>query len=105
MNCSEWRRRMANEGFGGRGGIRTHEGLAPLAVFKTAALNHSATLPRFEIARLFCSPLRTNLPPCKRIANIWGRRRVSVGRLARHYQLRAPPQPASPAVRGRKGRA
>src|SRR5262249_19759479 len=34
---------------GGRGGIRTHEGLAPLAVFKTAALNHSATLPYFEI--------------------------------------------------------
>src|SRR6516165_1026200 len=30
---------------GGRGGIRTHEGLTPLAVFKTAALNHSATLP------------------------------------------------------------
>jgi hypothetical protein len=30
---------------GGRGGIRTHEGVAPLAVFKTAALNHSATLP------------------------------------------------------------
>src|SRR5204862_3257959 len=30
---------------GGRGGIRTHEGLAPLAIFKTAALNHSATLP------------------------------------------------------------
>src|SRR5262249_42886858 len=33
---------------GGRGGIRTHEGLAPLAVFKTAALNHSATLPSYE---------------------------------------------------------
>jgi hypothetical protein len=31
--------------FGGRGGIRTHGGLAPTAVFKTAALNHSATLP------------------------------------------------------------
>src|SRR6478736_5751144 len=30
---------------GGRGGIRTHGGLAPTAVFKTAALNHSATLP------------------------------------------------------------
>jgi hypothetical protein len=30
---------------GGRGGIRTHDGLAPMAVFKTAALNHSATLP------------------------------------------------------------
>jgi hypothetical protein len=32
-------------GDGGRGGIRTHDGLAPMAVFKTAALNHSATLP------------------------------------------------------------
>ena len=31
---------------GGRGGIRTHGRLAPTAVFKTAALNHSATLPR-----------------------------------------------------------
>ena len=31
--------------FGGRGGIRTHGGVAPTAVFKTAALNHSATLP------------------------------------------------------------
>src|SRR5262245_54350740 len=41
-------RGWANAGrheIGGRGGIRTHEGLAPLAVFKTAALNHSATLP------------------------------------------------------------
>jgi hypothetical protein len=42
---SERGRRKTNEGAGGRGGIRTHEGLAPLAVFKTAALNHSATLP------------------------------------------------------------
>jgi hypothetical protein len=31
--------------YGGRGGIRTHGGVAPTAVFKTAALNHSATLP------------------------------------------------------------
>ena len=30
---------------GGRGGIRTHGELAPTAVFKTAALNHSATRP------------------------------------------------------------
>ena len=30
---------------GGQGGIRTHGGLAPTAVFKTAALNHSATCP------------------------------------------------------------
>jgi hypothetical protein len=36
---------IATGSAGGRGGIRTHEGLAPLAVFKTAALNHSATLP------------------------------------------------------------
>jgi hypothetical protein len=32
-------------GTGGRGGIRTHGGVAPTAVFKTAALNHSATRP------------------------------------------------------------
>ena len=30
---------------GGEGGIRTHGELAPTAVFKTAALNHSATHP------------------------------------------------------------
>ena len=30
---------------GGRGGIRTHEGLAPLTVFKTVAFVRSATLP------------------------------------------------------------
>jgi hypothetical protein len=35
---------------GGRGGIRTHGGLSPTAVFKTAALNHSATRPGFEPA-------------------------------------------------------
>ncbi len=38
---------------GGRGGIRTHGGLAPTAVFKTAALNHSATLPRPSPVRVF----------------------------------------------------
>ena len=30
---------------GGWGGIRTHGGLAPTPVFKTGALNHSATHP------------------------------------------------------------
>ncbi len=30
---------------GGRGEIRTHGGLAPTTVFKTVALNRSATLP------------------------------------------------------------
>jgi hypothetical protein len=36
-------------GFGGRGGIRTHGTLAGTPVFKTGALNHSATLPNLEI--------------------------------------------------------
>ena len=31
--------------FGGSGEIRTHGGLAPSSVFKTGALNRSATLP------------------------------------------------------------
>ena len=43
-----------NYNIGGRGGIRTHGGLAPTAVFKTAALNHSATLP--SDASLFRAP-------------------------------------------------
>ena len=36
---------VAGRIIGGRGGIRTHGELAPSAVFKTAALNHSTTLP------------------------------------------------------------
>ena len=32
-------------GHGGGGGIRTHETVSRLAVFKTAAFNHSATPP------------------------------------------------------------
>jgi hypothetical protein len=32
-------------GGGGQGGIRTHGELAPSAVFKTAAFDHSATCP------------------------------------------------------------
>lgn len=31
--------------FGGGGEIRTHEGLSPPLVFKTSAINHSATPP------------------------------------------------------------
>ena len=37
---------------GGRGGIRTHEWVAPLSVFKTDAFNRSATLPQ-QPANLF----------------------------------------------------
>jgi hypothetical protein len=34
---------------GGRGGIRTHGGIAPSLVFKTSSLNRSDTLPHFEL--------------------------------------------------------
>ena len=43
------RRRLES---GGEGGIRTLEGLASLAVFKTAAFNRSATSPRSQIVGL-----------------------------------------------------
>jgi hypothetical protein len=36
---------ILKEIIGGRGEIRTHGGLAPTTVFKTVALNRSATLP------------------------------------------------------------
>ncbi len=36
---------ILNGTIGGRGEIRTHGGLAPTTVFKTVALNRSATLP------------------------------------------------------------
>ncbi len=35
--------------FGGSGEIRTHGGLTPSSVFKTGALNRSATLPMAAI--------------------------------------------------------
>jgi hypothetical protein len=34
---------------GGRGGIRTHGGIAPSLVFKTSSLNRSDTLPHFGL--------------------------------------------------------
>jgi hypothetical protein len=50
---------------GGRGGIRTHERVAPLPVFKTGALNHSATLPLSKINHLviYQLPPDSNLAP------------------------------------------
>jgi hypothetical protein len=39
---------MGEQFSGGRGGIRTHGTLAGTPVFKTGALNHSATLPAQE---------------------------------------------------------
>jgi hypothetical protein len=48
--------------YSGVGEIRTHEGLSPLAVFKTAAFNHSATTPGsynvFSCNGLFKSPVK-----------------------------------------------
>jgi hypothetical protein len=54
-----WLAKMSNSGppetgkaDGGRGGIRTHGTLAGTPVFKTGALNHSATLPAQELRAL-----------------------------------------------------
>src|ERR1700712_3832113 len=44
---------------GGRGGIRTHGTLAGTPVFKTGALNHSATLPVQEFQSLSVGEFRT----------------------------------------------
>jgi hypothetical protein len=44
---------------GGRGGIRTHGTLAGTPVFKTGALNHSATLPALVLIELFAVSQRT----------------------------------------------
>src|SRR5882757_5971402 len=43
----------------GRGGIRTHGTLAGTPVFKTGALNHSATLPSQEFQSLSVGLFRT----------------------------------------------
>ena len=43
---------MGEPCIGGRGGIRTHGTLAGTPVFKTGALNHSATLPTLDVSDL-----------------------------------------------------
>src|SRR3954462_14766992 len=58
---------------GGEGGIRTHGGREPTAVFKTAALNHSATCPAAALAapplgrkgggRRGCGAIRATVAP------------------------------------------
>src|SRR5215467_6386447 len=53
---------------GGRGEIRTHERLATLPVFKTGALNHSATLPAPQDQALSTDRKRTPSEHCHRIA-------------------------------------
>ena len=43
---------MVEDANGGGGGIRTHETLSRLPVFKTGAFNRSATLPQERIGAL-----------------------------------------------------
>ena len=52
-------RRINRLGNGGSGEIRTHEGLAPLPVFKTGAFNRSATLPSGTLSTI--SAVLTNI--------------------------------------------
>jgi hypothetical protein len=51
----------------GRGGIRTHGTLAGTPVFKTGALNHSATLPNQQYQRVDGIGARTSW---QRFANL-----------------------------------
>jgi hypothetical protein len=60
--------------FGGRGGIRTHGTLAGTPVFKTGALNHSATLPCEEFQSLTGSSSRTQ---CERGPNLEPKHAIS----------------------------
>jgi hypothetical protein len=48
---------------GGGGGIRTHEGLSSLPVFKTGAFNHSATPPVLKLAAFFSPNHRISTLP------------------------------------------
>ena len=45
---------------GGEGGIRTHERVAPLLVFKTSAFNRSATSPKIKKYYLLLSMQQNN---------------------------------------------
>src|SRR3954464_376962 len=87
-------RNLLKRASGGRGGIRTHGTLAGTPVFKTGALNHSATLPTeiscgkvvpiasdssLDEAGL-CPPKATNPSPrlCHPISAAFGLRYVAI---------------------------
>ncbi len=58
--------------YGGRGGIRTPDGLAPMPVFKTGAFNHSATRPQKHMtvdaeSRLRCFQVRLKMKNADRL--------------------------------------
>ena len=52
---------IKSAGSGGRGGIRTHGTLAGTPVFKTGALNHSATLPLLRYQSLTAPEIKNEL--------------------------------------------
>jgi hypothetical protein len=58
-------RTMCPDRSGGEGGIRTHGELAPTAVFKTAALNHSATSPLAPPLSRSAAARHKILPGCR----------------------------------------
>lgn len=69
---------------GGRSGIRTHGGLASTAVFKTAALNRSAILPRKNKTCIQISGAKRQQPYCPDPAATSRRKRsFRLGDLAR----------------------
>src|ERR1700676_3872751 len=78
-------------GTGGRGGIRTHGTLAGTPVFKTGALNHSATLPALEslsFSRLYIEQstnAATALLPFSFSALVYGRAKHAVNRRSRAF--------------------
>ena len=73
---------------GGSGGIRTHGGVPPTLVFKTRALNHSATLP-FRTG--FAGPCRSEYA-----GRIDSERRSQANSADREAKCKVPPFPRSP---------
>ena len=85
---------------GGEGGIRTLETLSRLAVFKTAAINHSATSPRDD--KLARERAKRDRPKSWR-AMVMGQRRgqAAASRARRAAESRAPSASISATGRGR----
>ena len=71
-------RRASGRNGGGEGGIRTHGELAPTAVFKTAALNHSATSPS-GAPSYHRPPIASGMGRARRAMNADGRAPHRVG--------------------------
>jgi hypothetical protein len=88
---------------GGRGGIRTHGTVSRTTVFKTVALNHSATLPLAELMAINCvtikpiviSPCFTHSRPQGLVRAQWA---ISIGMVTRFSMDRVTP----PKIRSRK---